>query len=169
MVEVMDTQIGRVIAHLEQIGELDNTFVFFSSDNGAEGSLWVERGFRACADLSGWKRSRSWAICCRIPSRDSSTTVWRTLAMAIRSVLLSPPVCGLTILQFTYLGPRWAQAATAPSRMYKGASAAVVERLADSGQHGLPRVVSAARLSFATRSSRKSRSRTVVSTTRLLQ
>jgi arylsulfatase A-like enzyme len=39
MVEVMDTQIGRVIDHLESTGKLDNTFVFFSSDNGAEGSL----------------------------------------------------------------------------------------------------------------------------------
>jgi arylsulfatase A-like enzyme len=39
MVEVMDTHIGRVIDYLTSIGELDNTFVFFSSDNGAEGSL----------------------------------------------------------------------------------------------------------------------------------
>lgn len=39
MVSSMDTEIGKVIKHLEEIGELDNTFIFFSSDNGAEGSL----------------------------------------------------------------------------------------------------------------------------------
>jgi arylsulfatase len=39
MVSVMDKEIGRVIEHLEATGELDNTFVFFSSDNGAEGAL----------------------------------------------------------------------------------------------------------------------------------
>jgi arylsulfatase len=39
MVTVMDQEIGRVIKYLEDAGELDNTFVFFSSDNGAEGSL----------------------------------------------------------------------------------------------------------------------------------
>jgi arylsulfatase A-like enzyme len=39
MVTVMDKEIGRVIDYLEKAGELDNTFVFFSSDNGAEGAL----------------------------------------------------------------------------------------------------------------------------------
>lgn len=39
MVTVMDKEIGRVIEHLEASGELENTFVFFSSDNGAEGAL----------------------------------------------------------------------------------------------------------------------------------
>jgi len=39
MVTVMDKEIGRVIDHLEKAGELDNTFIFFSSDNGAEGAL----------------------------------------------------------------------------------------------------------------------------------
>ena len=41
MVEVMDTQIGRIIDHLTMTGELENTFIFFSSDNGAEGSLYA--------------------------------------------------------------------------------------------------------------------------------
>jgi len=39
MVTVMDQQIGRVLKQLEDAGDLDNTFVFFSSDNGAEGAL----------------------------------------------------------------------------------------------------------------------------------
>jgi arylsulfatase len=41
MVTVMDEEIGRVIQQLEDSGDLDNTFVFFSSDNGAEGALSV--------------------------------------------------------------------------------------------------------------------------------
>ena len=32
----MDDNIGRLTAHLEEMGELDNTFFFFMSDNGAE-------------------------------------------------------------------------------------------------------------------------------------
>lgn len=39
MVTVMDKEIGRVIKQLEDSGDLENTFVFFSSDNGAEGAL----------------------------------------------------------------------------------------------------------------------------------
>jgi len=38
MVDRMDRQIGRVLAYLEQHGELDNTLVFFMSDNGADGN-----------------------------------------------------------------------------------------------------------------------------------
>jgi arylsulfatase len=36
MLENMDDNIGRVVAYLEETGELENTFVFFMSDNGAE-------------------------------------------------------------------------------------------------------------------------------------
>lgn len=39
MVEILDENIGRVVDHLEASGELDNTFVLFMSDNGAEGFL----------------------------------------------------------------------------------------------------------------------------------
>jgi arylsulfatase A-like enzyme len=38
MVENLDWNIGRLIRHLKDIGEYDNTFIFFQSDNGAEGS-----------------------------------------------------------------------------------------------------------------------------------
>ncbi|WP_367104160.1 arylsulfatase [uncultured Psychrobacter sp.] len=37
MVDNMDTNIGRVLANLEAKGELDNTYIFFFSDNGAAG------------------------------------------------------------------------------------------------------------------------------------
>lgn len=36
MLENVDDNIGRIVAYLEEIGELENTFVFFMSDNGAE-------------------------------------------------------------------------------------------------------------------------------------
>ena len=35
MVELLDQQVGRVVAHLESTGQLDNTYVIFFSDNGA--------------------------------------------------------------------------------------------------------------------------------------
>ncbi len=35
MVELMDQQIGRVVDYLESQGELENTYIFFFSDNGA--------------------------------------------------------------------------------------------------------------------------------------
>ena len=38
MVENMDRQIGRVLAHLERQGELERTVVIFMSDNGADGN-----------------------------------------------------------------------------------------------------------------------------------
>jgi arylsulfatase A-like enzyme len=36
MVDNLDVNVGRLLAHLESIGELDNTLVFFMSDNGAD-------------------------------------------------------------------------------------------------------------------------------------
>ncbi|KAM0269404.1 hypothetical protein ACHAQH_009765 [Verticillium albo-atrum] len=39
MVELIDVNIGRVVDHLEVSGELDNTFIVFMSDNGAEGAM----------------------------------------------------------------------------------------------------------------------------------
>ncbi len=35
--EYTDAQVGRIIAHLEKIGELENTVVIFAADNGASG------------------------------------------------------------------------------------------------------------------------------------
>lgn len=37
MVDAMDANIGRLLDYLEQIGEHDNTFILFMSDNGPEG------------------------------------------------------------------------------------------------------------------------------------
>ena len=38
MIEAMDAHIGRLLAFLEQRGELEQTIFVFTSDNGAEGS-----------------------------------------------------------------------------------------------------------------------------------
>ena len=39
MIEYMDEQIARVIDHLKETGEYDNTLILFFSDNGANGAL----------------------------------------------------------------------------------------------------------------------------------
>ncbi|KAI9148951.1 Arylsulfatase [Paramyrothecium foliicola] len=39
MVDLIDVNVGKVIDHLESSGELDNTFILFMSDNGAEGAM----------------------------------------------------------------------------------------------------------------------------------
>ena len=49
MVSDLDEYIGRFIAYLESIGELDDTFIFFMSDNGPEG---LRRDL--AAPLSDW-------------------------------------------------------------------------------------------------------------------
>ena len=38
MVDNMDQNIGRLMDHLKKTGQLDNTFIFFLSDNGADGN-----------------------------------------------------------------------------------------------------------------------------------
>lgn len=90
MVEIMDANIGRVLDQLEADGELDNTFVAFMSDNGAEGALLEALPVMGphIADVLERFYDNSYE---NIGKANS----------------------------FTYYGPQWAQAATAPSRMYK--------------------------------------------------
>lgn len=38
--QCIDANVGKVTSYLESIGELDNTFVMFMSDNGAEGAAY---------------------------------------------------------------------------------------------------------------------------------
>ncbi|GMF61075.1 unnamed protein product [[Candida] boidinii] len=90
MVDIMDQNIGLLIKDLEAKDELDNTFILFMSDNGAEGMLMealpvhnekfevnIKKFFNNSYDNLGAKDSFSW------------------------------------------YSDLWAQAATAPSSMYK--------------------------------------------------
>ena len=90
MVDRMDWNIGRVIDYLTETGELDDTVVIFLSDNGAEGAI-VE-------------------------------------AMPLRGAQIAAQIekyCDNSLdnlgrpTSFIWYGPRWAQAATAPSRLHK--------------------------------------------------
>jgi arylsulfatase A-like enzyme len=90
MVERMDWNIGRVIEALKQSGDLDDTFVLFMSDNGAEGTLLE------AAPLFGDHFMRY---------------VDRYYDNRLENI--GRPN------SFVWYGPRWAQAATAPSRLYK--------------------------------------------------
>jgi len=90
MVDRMDWNIGRVIDHLAETGELDDTVVIFLSDNGAEGAI-VE-----AMPLHGAPIAAQIERYC-----DNSLDN------------LGRPT------SFIWYGPRWAQAATAPSRLHK--------------------------------------------------
>lgn len=54
MVELLDHNIGRVIDHLESTGELENTFVLFMSDNGAEGAALEALPVRIFRRWTSW-------------------------------------------------------------------------------------------------------------------
>jgi arylsulfatase A-like enzyme len=90
MVERMDWNVGRVIEQLKSLGDLDNTVIMFLSDNGAEGAM-VE-----AMPIVGAMIEKQIAA-----HFDNSI-----------DNLGRPTSC------FWY-GPRWAQAATAPSRLHK--------------------------------------------------
>ena len=90
MVERMDWNVGRVVAALEQSGEFDNTFIVFLSDNGAEGALLEAAPFFGQRFMDHIARHYD-----------------------NRLENIGQPN------SFVWYGPRWAQAATAPSRLYK--------------------------------------------------
>ncbi|CAK7241787.1 MAG: hypothetical protein STHCBS139747_003258 [Sporothrix thermara] len=90
MVECIDQNVGKVIDYLEATGELDNTFVCFLSDNGAEGAAYEA-----------------------YPIVQSSMI--GHLQKYYNNHMDNLGNCD----SFIWYGPRWAQAATAPSRLYK--------------------------------------------------
>jgi arylsulfatase A-like enzyme len=90
MVDRMDWNVGRVIHYLEQTGELNDTIVIFMSDNGAEGAIVEAMPLRGAQIAAQVEKHCD-------NSLDS----------------LGGPA------SFVWYGPRWAQAATAPSRLHK--------------------------------------------------
>lgn len=90
MVDRMDENIGRVINHLKQTGEYDNTCIIFMSDNGAEGASYE------AAPLLGDQVVEH---------------VQKYYDNSLENMGRGD--------SFVWYGSRWAQAATAPSRLYK--------------------------------------------------
>lgn len=90
MVERLDWNVGRVIEHLKASGEFEDTFILFLSDNGAEGAL-LEALPIFGPDLQKFIREYY---------DNSLDNVGRGNS-------------------YVWYGPRWAQAATAPSRLFK--------------------------------------------------
>ncbi|AOJ71482.1 MULTISPECIES: arylsulfatase [Burkholderia] len=90
MVERLDWNVGRVVDYLKATGELDDTFVLFLSDNGAEGALL-----------------------------EALPVFGPNLQQFIRDYYDNRLENVGNGNSYVWYGPRWAQAATAPSRLYK--------------------------------------------------
>ena len=90
MVQNMDRQIGRVLDHLRETDELDNTFILFMSDNGAEGLL-----LEAIPIIKG----------------DVHDHIAQYYDNSLENMGRKN--------SYIWYGPQWASAATAPGRLYK--------------------------------------------------
>jgi arylsulfatase A-like enzyme len=56
-ITLLDKQIGRLLKKLEEMGELDNTLILFTSDNGPNAELGHDHEFfNSNGDLKGYKR-----------------------------------------------------------------------------------------------------------------
>jgi arylsulfatase A-like enzyme len=89
MVENMDRNIGRMITYLKETNQYENTFIFFMSDNGAEGNdieylsdnkVWIPEAFDNGYDNMGKENSyiyygAEWAHVGSGPFRDFKTFV----------------------------------------------------------------------------------------------
>ncbi|KAI0016320.1 alkaline-phosphatase-like protein [Xylariomycetidae sp. FL0641] len=90
MVDTVDANVGKVVEYLRKTGEYDNTFIVFMSDNGAEGAA-----MEAVPVMGDNIRE---AIHKYYDNSYENIGAWNS---------------------FTWLGPLWAQASTAPSRLFK--------------------------------------------------
>lgn len=92
MVDIIDQNIQRAVDYLESIEELDNTFILFMSDNGAEGTLLEA-----------------------IPMLGGATSMGALIKKFYNNSLdnIGQPD------SFTWYGAEWASASMAPSRGFK--------------------------------------------------
>ncbi|KAK5173660.1 uncharacterized protein LTR77_002341 [Saxophila tyrrhenica] len=90
MVDRMDHNIGRILDSLKASGEYDNTYILFMSDNGAEGASYEARD---------------------MIREDILTHIAKYYDNSLDNIGRAN--------SFVWYGNRWAQAATAPSRLYK--------------------------------------------------
>ncbi|KAL1851674.1 hypothetical protein Daus18300_012483 [Diaporthe australafricana] len=91
MVDSIDVNVGKVVDYLKKTGEYDNTLIVFMSDNGAEGAALE------AVPVMGDNIKR--AIHQYYDNSYENIGAWNS---------------------YTWLGPLWAQASTAPSRLFKG-------------------------------------------------
>ena len=64
-VDRMDENIGRLVAHLKQIGKYDNTLILFLSDNGCSnetGQFGMNWGEYTIDNYEDWKEAGGWSI-----------------------------------------------------------------------------------------------------------
>ncbi len=71
MVENLDHNIGRIIRYLQRTGQYDDTFIFFQSDNGAEG---VQHAPGPNDDNGYENLGRAGSYVCRLRERRRSAT-----------------------------------------------------------------------------------------------
>lgn len=85
MIDRLDVNVGRLVAHLDESGRLDNTIIMFLSDNGAEPfqmelyanrTGWIDRNFSSAIDDIGSANSYvtlgpGWTRAVTAPLRDS--------------------------------------------------------------------------------------------------
>jgi arylsulfatase len=92
MVEYMDDQIGRLIAHLKATGKYDNTLIMFMSDNGAAGEDMGELVAMLAPTAKDWFNK----------TYDNRPDNWGRPGSCIE------------------YGPSWAQVSSVPLRLFKG-------------------------------------------------
>lgn len=95
MIEYMDGQIGRLIGHLKQIGEYDNTLIVFISDNGAAGEDLGELMTKLAPAAKAWFDK----------TFDNRFENWGRPGSCVE------------------YGPSWAQVSSVPFRLFKGVEA----------------------------------------------
>jgi arylsulfatase len=95
MIEYMDDQIGRLIGHLKQTGEYDNTLILFISDNGAAGEDMGELMTKLAPTAREWFEK----------TYDNRPENWGRPGSCVE------------------YGPAWAQVSSVPFRLYKGVEA----------------------------------------------
>jgi arylsulfatase len=90
MVDNIDQNVGKIINYLKQTGEFENTMIIFQSDNGAEGA-----------------------------SYEALPTIGPDLMRVVKKYYNNSLDNIGNADSFVWYGTRWAQASTAPSRLYK--------------------------------------------------
>merc|ERR1712091_106691 len=74
MIDRVDQNIGKLVHHLEQTGELDNTMIFFLSDNGGEAETGALGQFQfknlGIYGKGGNKYGKGWASLSNTPFRE---------------------------------------------------------------------------------------------------